>query len=201
MIDINFVPDSLQKNKKSQLFKTVFKNIPLEIVVGAAGGIVVLLIAVHILLQVTIFIRWASYSHLNSRWASVSKEKEVVDVVLQELQDLRKKTKDIEQITTEKRISWAEKLNKISDAIPSGVWLQRVSLTSDIFLIEGSAVSKRHDEMISVGNFSSNLKKEKDFMKGLDDIEVSSIQRRMVNSIEVADFVISVKLEDEGLSE
>lgn len=198
MININLVPDSLQKKKRSQLFKTVLKNIPLEIVIGAAGGIVVLLVAVHIILQMTIFARLASHAHLRGRWATVSKEKGRVDKVLQELQDLRKKTSDIEQITTEKRISWAEKLNMISDNIPSGVWLQRVSLEADIFFIEGSAVSKRHDEMISVGNFSSNLKKEKDFMKGLDDIEVGSIQRRMVHSVDVADFVISIKLEDEG---
>ncbi|MDP8265476.1 MAG: PilN domain-containing protein [Candidatus Aceula meridiana] len=201
MININLVPESLQKKKKSQFFKTILRDIPLEIVIGAAGGILVLLVIMHILLQGIISVRFISHARLSGQWASIAEKKGEVDAILQELQDLRKKINDIEQVTVEKRISWAEKLNCISDKIPSGVWLQRVSLASDIFLIEGSAVSRRQDEMISVGNFSSNLKKEKDFMKGLDDIEVSSIQRRMVNIIEVADFVISVKLEDEGSDE
>jgi len=119
-----------------------------------------------------------------------------VDKVLENLQILRKKINIVEKITVEKRISWAEKINVISDIIPQGVWLDKVSLSKNVFLIKGSAVSKKNDEMTSVGNFSSNLKKQKEFMIGLEDIEVGSIQRRNVHSTQIADFVITLRLDE-----
>ena len=196
MIRINLVPEELQKKKKGRIFKKIFKSIPLEILVGVAAGVLIFLISVHILLQMTIFFKLASYGRQKSLCASIAPEKGRVDKVLENLQILRKKINIVEKITVEKRISWAEKINVISDTIPQGVWLDKVSLSKNVFLIKGSAVSKKNDEMTSVGNFSSNLKKQKEFMIGLEDIEVGSIQRRNIHSTQIADFVITLRLDE-----
>ena len=154
MIRINLVPEELQKKKKGQIFKKILKSIPLEILVGSIAGVLILLVGVHVLLQMTIFLKLASYGRQKARWVSIAPEKGHVDKVLENLQILRKKINIVEKITVEKRISWAEKINVISDIIPQGVWLDKVSLSKNVFLIKGSAVSKKNDEMTSVGNFS-----------------------------------------------
>ena len=59
------------------------------------------------------------------------------------------------------------------------------------------------NEMISVHSFTSNLKKNPKFMKKFIELEVGSIQTRTVDKTDVADFLITLKLEgsmeeDEG---
>ncbi|MDD3374849.1 MAG: PilN domain-containing protein [Candidatus Omnitrophica bacterium] len=196
MIKINLIPEELQKKKKGQIFKKILKVIPLETLVGTAAGVLILLIGVHVLLQISIFLKLASYGQHKAHWTSIAPEKGSVDKVLENLQILKKRIDVVEKITVEKRIFWAEKLNAISDAVPQGVWLDKISLSKNIFLIKGSAVSKKNDEMTSVGNFSSSLKEREEFMFGLQDIEVGSIQRRDIHSTQIADFVITLRLDE-----
>ena len=52
----------------------------------------------------------------------------------------------------------------------------------------------RKKEMISVHNFATNLKEKEDFVKHFDDLEISSIERRTIKKIEIADFLITATL-------
>ena len=47
MIEINLIPYSLRKKKKDKFSLTEF-NVPLEIVIGLGGGLIVLLVLVHV---------------------------------------------------------------------------------------------------------------------------------------------------------
>ncbi len=196
MIRINLVPASLQKRKKSRIFDQIFKDLPLEIIVGVLGGFLAILIVLHLLLQMVVFVRWASYNRYKDRWESMAPQKEKIDRIMSELQGLRKKISEIENITVDRRISWAEKLNIISDEIPSGAWIERISVRGNAFSVEGNTVSRRHDEMISVSIFNSNLKAQERFMVGLDTIDVGSIQRRTIHSVGAANFIISAKINE-----
>ncbi len=196
MIKINLVPEDLQKKQKGQAFQQVLKGVPLEVLVGVSVGVIVFLVVIHIALESLIFVNLINHQNQKSEWSSIAPERERVDKVLENLDILRKKIDAVEKITVEQRISWSEKLNVISNVMPQGVWLEKISLSDNVFLIRGSAVSKKSDEMTIVGNFSSNLKKQKEFMDGLQDIEVGSIQRRNIQSTQVADFVISLKLDE-----
>jgi Tfp pilus assembly protein PilN len=192
MIDINLVPPHLRKKKKSSLRATF--NMPKETIVGLIGGLLVLLLLVHVILQAFIFIKYAQHKNYQTRWESISPDKEKVDVIINELRSLQAKTKAVYEISYDKRISWAPKLNALSDNIPREVWLTRIFLEDNALLIQGSAVSKVRNEMISVGNFVSNLKEQKNFQEDLATVELGSIQRRNIKAVEVVDFVITAKL-------
>lgn len=194
MIDINLIPENLKKKRKSHMLPAAL-NIPQEAIIGLVGGLFVLLLLVHVVLQLIIFVKFAQHARYKNRWEKLSPEKEKTDLIVSQLRSNQSKIKSIEEITTSKRVTWAQKLNDISDSIPRGVWLNKISVEDKVVVIEGSAVSKIKDEMISmVGLFAANLKEQKNFMMDLTNLEVGSIQRRKSQVAEVADFTITAKL-------
>lgn len=192
MIEINLVPPHLRKKKKSSLGAAF--NIPKETIIGLIGGLLVLLLLSHIVLQALIFVRYAQHKSYQKQWESINPDKEKVDVIISELRSLQAKTKALNEITYDKRTLWAPKLNTLSDNIPREVWLTRISLENETLLIQGSAVSKVRNEMVSVGNFVSTIKEQKGFQEDLATMELGSIQRRNIKAVEVVDFVITAKL-------
>ena len=194
MIDINLVPQHLRKRRKIPFLKASSIAIPQEAMLGLAWGLLAILFVTHVLLQFVIFSKLFQHQNLSREWQKILPEKKIVDGVLSELKALQSKINSVEKVATGKRIFWAEKLNSISDVIPRGVWLNKISLDQKILLIDGSAVSRMKEEMSSVGNFASNLKNQKNFMRGLGNIEVGAIQKRKIQSVELADFLITVKL-------
>ncbi|MFA5060375.1 MAG: PilN domain-containing protein [Candidatus Omnitrophota bacterium] len=198
LIDINLLPPDLRKKRGSKTSKDAIgniTNIPKEMVFGLVGGLFFLLVVFNLLLFVVTCFKWVQYSRGNKQWEIIALDKKKVDSVLGEMRSLQSKIASVEKVTTGKRICWAQKLNELSNNIPKGVWLNKISLSEKVLLIDGSSVSKVGEEMISVGNFASNLKNQKTFMNGLKNVEVGSIQRRKVQSIEIADFLITVKLQ------
>lgn len=194
MIEINLAPRLAKKKKRQLPISFDIPNFPREAVIGLIGGLVFLLFLVHIVLTVFMALKFTQRTNLTQQLEKVDNDWKKAKVVAQELRVLQNKINAIEKITTEKRISWAHKLNDISDSLPRGVWLNKISLNRNILLLDGSAVSKEKNEMISVGSFLTNLKSRKSFTEGLENIDVSSIQRRQIRTIAVADFLITIKL-------
>jgi DNA-binding protein len=121
-------------------------------------------------------------------------EKQSVDVVLNEMHQLQADIKSIEEIARGEKISWARKLNIISDSLPKSVWLKRVALGDGVFFIEGSALSRTNSEMTGVHKLTSSLRESQDFLKGLEGLEITSIQSRSMSGTDVVDFLITVKV-------
>jgi len=193
MIEINLVPLKLRKRRKGQqLFKGF--NIPLEVVIGLGGGFIVLLMGVHLFLLFTNVKKIAEHKRLKKEWALLEPDKSDVDAVISELRSLKGKQQAAEDVLVEDKISWSQKLNILSDSLPKGVWLRKIILDEEIFSIEGSAVSTEIEEMINVHSFAGNLKKQKKFLEHFEDLELGSIQRRKINKVEIADFVITARL-------
>ncbi len=195
MIDINLVPPHLRKKQSKQMLLPAIINIPQETIVALVGGLFVVLFLIHLILQTVILVKFVQHSREKKQLEAILPDKQKVDAVLTESRILQNKINSIEKITTEKRISWSQKLNDISDSVPKGVWLNKVSLSEKVLLIDGSAVSRMNEEMISVGSLIANLKSRKSFLSGLKNIEVGSIQRRQIHAVEIADFLITVKLQ------
>lgn len=193
MIEINLIPYSLRKNKKGKLSFKEF-NIPLEVVIGLGGGLIVLLILVHVFLLVINIRNVAQHKEFKKKMEAVSPEKEQVEKVINELRSLQGTQKAVEGILPERKIYWAQKLNILSDSIPRGVWLKRVNLEGDVLLIEGSAISTDNEAMINVHQFTSTLKSQREFLEHFNDLELGSIQRRKIKQLDIADFMITVRL-------
>lgn len=193
MIDINLIPPVLRKNSGNGL-SALSINIPQEILWGVLGGVVCLALMVHLVLGALWLTAEGHLSLDKLQWQKVVSDKSKLDGIYNQSRELKNKIRALSDITVNKIVAWSPKLNAISDAVPRGLWLRKMLLDKTSMTIEGSAVSKNHDEISNVGNFVSALKKNEVFMKDFASLEVNSIQRSKRNSIEVADFTIMAKL-------
>lgn len=192
MININLIPPHLRKKEKNRLLGKV--NIPLDVIIGCGGGLLVLLGIVHVLLLFVNIGKLAQHKALQKQWETMRPGKENVDSVVNEMRVFQNKYKAIEEITGKSGLSWARKLNILSDSLPRGVWLKKIALNEKMLFIEGSAISKETTEIISIHHLTSNLKEDGNFMKHFTDLELGSIQRRKIKNVEIADFVITTKV-------
>jgi len=193
MININLVPIQKRKKKKKQSLLGGIQ-IPLEVVIGSAGGLFLILILIHIFLLFIITMKIGNIRTLVRQENEIQPFKKKVDLVITEMRDLQSRQSSLEKVIGQKSIKWFQKLNNISDSMTQGVWLRKISCNKDSLFIKGSAISKQGREMVGVHNFASSLKKNKYFLEGVKDFSLGSIQMRKINTVEIADFLIKVKL-------
>src|SRR3989338_1598537 len=105
MIEINLLPEHLRRKKKPQFLKTDMLNLSKETIIGLFGGLIVLLIFLHLILFIVTAAKYIQYRSLKKQWAKILPAKEEVDGVLNELRSLQNKLTSIEKVTTGKRIS------------------------------------------------------------------------------------------------
>lgn len=194
MIEINLLPERLKKKKHAA--SSVIINLPKEIIIGLVGGLVVLLVMVHlILLTVTVGMN-LKLSGLNKEWSQLKPGKQEADAIKQEKASIEANMKSIVSLKGRTKVSWSNNFNLISDDMVRGVWLTRIYFGEGTLKLEGSAVSKKGEEMINVGKFAANLKEDKNFHSLIKNLELTSIQRRSIKSIEVVDFVITAGIKE-----
>ena len=190
MIVINLVPENLRKMS----VRGMGLDIPREVLLGVGEAFIALLAAAHVLLLTAQSAQGVRLGLVKARWEKLLPDRNRIDAIGTELRDLRKKVTTITGITSAATSPWSRKMNVLSDALPKGVWLKKINLDSGILTLEGSAFSKTHSEIVTVGNFVANLKKEGAFADDFSSIEVQSIQRGKRGPTEVVDFVITAKL-------
>ncbi len=197
MIDINLIPAALRKNGKENVSLDV--NIPHEILLGVGSGLVLLLVTVHLILGAVWLVGMGRLASDRANWQKLSPDKTALDAINNESKDLKNKINVISDMTTRKSVLWAPKFNAISDALPRGLWIRKMTLNKTSLVVEGSVVSKTRNEINNVGLFLSALKQNDDFMKDFSSLEVNSIQRGKTNAIEVTDFTVMAKLNETRL--
>ncbi len=193
MIDINLVPENLRKRRKGKSALTGV-NIPLEVVIGSAGGLFLILVIVHIFLLFVITAKIGKKKTLVEEENQIGPAKIKVEAVINEIRTLQARQKSLNEVIGKDNILWAQKFNIISNLLNQGVWIKKISFNDEEMFIQGSAISKKGHEMESVHSYASLLKKDKDFMKGFKDVSLGSIQMRKIKNVEIADFLINVKI-------
>lgn len=196
MIEINLIPSHLRKKRKKRILPVGF-DIPKEIIVGSAGGLLILLVLVHVFLLFINVTKITRYKKMQREWEEILPAKKDADEIISEMRKLESDNNAMKEILNGKDILWSQKLNIISGSLSRGVWLKKIVLNEDMFFIEGSAISREGKEMISVHGLTSRLKKNKKFMKYLTDFELSSMQMRKIKKIEIVDFLMTTKLDME----
>ena len=193
MIDINLIPAALRKNDKGNA-NSLTINIPHNVLLGVGSGLILLVVTVHLFLGLVWLIGIGRLSACNAEWQKLAADKTVLDAIYKESGDLKNKIKMISDMTTKKSVLWAPKFNAISDALPRGLWIRRMTLDKTSLTMEGSVVSKNRNEINNVGLFLSALKQNNGFIKDFSSLEVNSIQRGKSNSVEVTDFTVMAKV-------
>jgi len=182
MIEINLLSEEL-KTKTKKIY-TEPKNF-LYLVLSSLG----ILIVMHIFLFIFSIFMSCSLGVLNNKWQRLLPQRKM-------LEDFKKRyavfSSDIGVIQqlVKQRVNWSEKLNKLSLDLPSGIWFNEVSISSKNFFLKCSAVSLQKAEMNLINKFMDNLKKEIDFINDFSNLELTSVQRRIIAGYEVVDFVL-----------
>ena len=194
MIVLNLLPDSLKKKRKTELSGDNVFNIPQEIFVAVGGGICILLILADILSAGMLLTKYSQNKFYQSQWQRILPDKNAVDALSKEMRESKKTTKALEDIILGQGLAWSNQMNLISDSLPKGVWLTKISLNDKKLTIEGKAVSKTHNDMAQVTDFVANLKKNNDIMSQYQGFEIDTIQRGRIQSLDVTDFVLGAPL-------
>ena len=196
MIEINLVPEQQRKKRKIASHAKESVSVPAEKLTGIAVGLVILLGIMHVLLQIFIGFQFTQNKKIAKELEIIAPQKNNVDRVVMELRKLQEKAKAMAGITTTKKIQWAVKLNEISDNVPRGLWLNRLTWEDNNFVIHGSSVSKQKSEIISVHEFTAKLKGSEPFMRDFHNIELGLIKSRQIGETQVVDFTITAEVKE-----
>jgi len=187
MIEINLLPDE----SKSKIAASA-KAAGLNRLLYAVPLLVAVFLALHILFLAVFAVRSYQLSLLNNKWVSLKPQREALDVARKDF-DLASQDNRVAQQLSSGRISWAVKLNQLSLDLAPGIWFTQLSLSPKECLLRGSVVSLHKEEMGLVNRFIENLKKDKAFIFGLSNIELTSVQMRDIGGHSVVDFMLLMK--------
>ena len=184
------MPEDLKTQPKKNSF-TVGSQIQL-IIYGALLAVSILVI-LNLYLLISNTLAGGELKALNSKWVNLETQRKTLDVFQKEKSVFASNDKLMQQILVN-RISWSEKMNKLSLKLPSGVWFNELVANRKELVIKGSMFSTEKQEVFSLNKFVDDLKADPKFSKEFEKIEISSLQRKRIGGYDVVDFVLSAKL-------
>lgn len=186
MIEINLLSEELKADLKKQAPSPVLKQ-----ATGIAFLILGILVLLHLGLMGILAVNSVQLNALNARWQTLQPKLKLVQEFKSEGTVASQSANSIQQLVS-KRPNWSKKLNRLSLNLPSGVWFNEISATlKKEFILRGSVVSLKKEEMFLINQFIDNLKKDADFIKDFSKLEMSSAQSEEIGGYEVNDFVVS----------
>jgi len=186
MIEINLLPQELRVTHKKEAVD--LKSTPY--IIGVIFGILIL---IHIFLVFTFLVKGYLFQQLENKWKALEPDRRLLENLKREYATATLDTKLIQEIMAQ-RINWAEKLNKLSLCLPSGVWFDEISFLNKAFTLKGSVVSLQKEEINLINNFDESLKKDNSFFASFSNLELGSMQRKTIGSYDVVDFILTGKL-------
>lgn len=186
MIEINFLPHELKSKSRKQGNREAY--IRYFILLGLG-----LLVCTHLYLTITDIFKYYRFRVLDNKWKKLAPQRKITDDLKKEYELLSADAQAVQQLTSQ-RINFSEKLNKLSLSLPSGIWFSELVFTSQEFNLKGSVISLQKEELGLINKFIVNLKNEKSFFSRFDNLELGSVQRRIIGGYEVIDFVLTGKL-------
>lgn len=186
MIEINLLPKESRAQKKATNFSP-------ELLLYLAPVILGLLLLAHIYFFALVFIKNQQLNSLDKKWASLEPDRKLLESLNKEYNVTSQDELLIDGVSLD-RFNWAEKLNKLSLDLPSGVWFTQISFANDNFTLNGSVFSFQKEEINLINKFLDSLKNDPGFMRNFISLELGPIQRKTITSYDVVDFILSGKL-------
>lgn len=184
MIEINLSSQDLKAGAKE---KKVFLGFDIKYLIYAIPAAFVLLIFMHLFLALLALVGNIQLSALERKWKALEPQRKTLDEFKQQYAAYGQDADLIKQLT-QQRISWSEKLNRLSLDLPSGIWLYDVSANPGEFTLRGSVVSPEKLEMALIKKLIDNLKSDSMFFKDFTAIELGPLQSKMVAGYDITDF-------------
>ena len=186
MIEINLLPEELKAKSKAKKFGV---GIEIKYFLYLIPFVVGLLICVHIYLAILNITKNNQLRTLNNKWQELQPQRKILEDFNKEYAILSEDAAAIQQLTKQ-RINWAEKLNKLSVNLPSGIWFNEISISSRDFTLQGSVVSLQKEELSLINKLIDSLKNDTTFFKDLNNLELSSVQKKIIGGYYIADFIL-----------
>lgn len=187
MIEINLLPEELKKTKKT---KISFLKERLWYILPAIVG---LLVITHLYFAFAILVKNIQYKSLNKKWLANRPS-------LERVEDWRKEhslaNQDAQYIMKiiQQRIIFSDKLKKLSEVLPSGIWFNQLSIKRKDFTLQGSIVSLKDDHMSLLRGFLEQLKKDKTFSSGFISLDLGPVRMREFKGYDIMDFILEGNL-------
>ena len=195
MIEINLLPEELKAKLKTGALSRAKKTDASAFILDPKKFLLLIplfaaaTIFVPVYLTGVSVVRNTQFRKLERKWQGLDSQRDLVNAFIQDNWLLSEDAPIIKNYM-DKRIIWAEKLNKLSLCLPKGIWFNGISLSAKDLIIQASVFSLRKDEMSLINNFIDNLRKDALFLKNFKLAELNAVQKRTAGSYEVTDFVL-----------
>lgn len=186
MIKINLLPTNLRK-------KDIVHKIPLPVIMYFVTLIV---IALHLIFFVLSVYKKVQLGSLNQTWERMQPQFREVDVLKNSLVVKRDKARVMEYILN-RNLYFTEFFNKINQAVPKGLWLNRLSFSYNGLVIGGGVFSFGTEEISLVNIFFNELKNNELFLENFSNFNLDSVQRRVIKEYEILDFLLTADINKE----
>jgi Tfp pilus assembly protein PilN len=186
MIEINLLPEELRQRPKGS--KAVSGPQP-EDILRLAPFFIAIILLLDISLFAMILMKGGQVASLEKKWKRLAPQRKLVDDFNVQYNVFSKDAKAIQGFQKQ-RINWSQKLNILSEMVPSGIWFNELSLTEADFNLLGSAVSLQNDEMAMIKKFIDNLQQDENFFRDFNKLELSSVENKKLSGYEINEFRI-----------
>ena len=186
MIKINLLSESIRKKETS-------RKVPLPVIIYF---VTLAVISIHLIFLVLNIYKKVQLSSLNQTWERTQPEFKEVGAIKMNLSISRDKVKAMEDMLG-RNIYFTDFFNKINQAVPKGLWLNRLSFSYEGLVIEGSVFSFGKEEVSLVNKFFDELKNDQFFLENFSDFNLDSVRRRVIKEYEVLDFLLTADVKKE----
>ncbi len=188
MIEINLLPEEL----KAKVKKPPVDNQPdyMPFIGIALAGLIIL---VNLVLGVNSLVKSVQVKSLSAKWKKMLPQQKVAEEFKRGFISNPEDTAIISQLLAQK-ISWPRKLNELCLSLPNGVWFNNLALNDKVFALSCTVISLQKDEMSRINKFIDNLRQNKNFSKDFKKLEIGAVQRKVIGSYDVVDFVFAGEL-------
>lgn len=185
MIEINLLPEEFKTKIKKAERDTKSKQI-LYII----PAVFAVLVVFHVILTLLLLSKSFQLGSLNAEMRKLEPQKKILQQYKSENEAISQDKNQILQLTNQ-RILWAQKLNRLSQDLPAGIWFNEIAYNAKDFVILGSAVSLQNADLALINKFIENLKSDYSFYGDFNKLELNSVQRKKIGGYDVADFTLT----------
>ncbi len=188
MIEINLVPEEFKVKIKKSAVSLDSKKILYLILLGCS-----MLLCVHIFLAISNISLNYKYKTLNAKWITLEPQIKALEENNKENSLLRDDDLILQKLVKE-RVNWADKLNKLSLHLPSGIWFNEITLLNKEFTLKAAVVSVERSEMGLINKFLLGLRNDKVFSREFKSLELGPIKREKFGSYDTSSFSLTGSL-------
>lgn len=195
MIEINLLPRELRVKSRENvseqasltvIIESIRKNLFICVILILLGAVVL----GHIYLTINGMLKKGNLASLERKWADLAGQRKILDEFNQQY-SAASGDAGLVQLFINQRVLWARKLNRLSLNLPSGIWFNDLTLGKQGLVIQGSVISLQKDELALINKLLDSLRSDQEFSKDFSNFEINGVQKRVVGSYEIADFVLT----------